>query len=117
MRQSNLFNDFSRFIGGLKEDFILKFEEAGNLAKDDIAIIVSKFDELKKFVNKEKVNENIKATQTAAGKLVKTLVDAVEDLREASEDAAEKRWYNTKNYYWIQRWSQRVLFFSIDSSI
>merc|ERR1711915_177721 len=73
----------------------------------DIGIIVNKFDELKKFVNAEKVKENMKATQTAAGKLVKSLVGAVKDLKEASEDAAEKsiihieKW-NSKND-WVNK--------------
>merc|ERR1711892_1356233 len=84
-----------KFVGGLKEDLSTKFEEAGKLAKEDIGIIVIKFDDLKKFVNTEKVKENMKATQTAAGKLVKSLVGAVKDLKEASEDAAEKSdWIN-----------------------
>jgi hypothetical protein len=30
--------------------------------------------------------------QTAASKLVKSLLEAVSDLKEAGEDAAEKRW-------------------------
>merc|ERR1712128_33683 len=79
-----------KFVGGLKEDLSTKFEEAGKLAKEDIGIIVNKFDDLKKFVNTEKVKQNIKTTQTAAGKLVNSLVGAVKDLKEASEDAAEK---------------------------
>merc|ERR1712106_486108 len=84
-----------KFVGGLKEDLSTKFEEAGKLAKEDIGIIVNKFDDLKKFVNTEKVKQNMKATQTAAGKLVKSLVGAVKDLKEASEDAAEKSdWIN-----------------------
>ena len=69
----------------------MKFEEAGNLAKEDIGIIVNKFDELKNMVNTEKVKENVKSAQTVAGKLVKNLVGAVNNLKEASEDAAEKR--------------------------
>jgi len=84
-----------KFVGGLKEDISTKFEEAGKLAKEDIGIIVNKFDELKTFVDTEKVKQNMKATQTAAGKLVKSLVGAVKDLKEASEDAAEKSdWMN-----------------------
>ena len=75
----------------MKNDLSTKFEEAGNLAKEDIGIIVNKFDELKNFVNTEKVKENVKSAQTATGKLVKSLVRAVKDLKEASEDAAEKR--------------------------
>ena len=75
----------------MKNDLSTKFKEAGNLAKEDIGIIVNKFDELKTFVNTENVKENAKATQIAAGKLVKSLVEAVKDMKEASEDAAEKR--------------------------
>merc|ERR1712083_742027 len=85
-----------KFVGGLKQDLGSRFQEAGRLAKEDIGIIVNKFDELKKFVNAEKVKENMKATQTAAGKLVKSLVGAVKDLKEASEDAAEKRYEANK---------------------
>merc|ERR1719167_567781 len=88
-----------KFVGGLKQDLGSRFQEAGRLAKEDIGIIVNKFDELKKFVNAEKVKENMKATQTAAGKLVKSLVGAVKDLKEASEDAAEKSdWVNKFRY-------------------
>ena len=72
----------------------LKFKEAGNLAKEDVGIIVNKFEELKSFVNTEKAKENMKATKIAAGKLVKSLVGAVKDLKEASEEAAEKRCQN-----------------------
>merc|ERR1711915_1050807 len=88
-----------KFVGGLKQDLGSRFQEAGRLAKEDIGIIVNKFDELKKFVNAEKVKENMKATQTAAGKLVKSLVGAVKDFKEASEDAAEKSdWVNKFRY-------------------
>merc|ERR1712013_631894 len=84
-----------KFVGSLKEDLSTKFEEAGTLAKEDIGIIVNKFDDLKNFVNTEQVTKNVKATQTAAGKLVKSLVGAVKNLKEASEDAAEKSdWIN-----------------------
>merc|ERR1719187_348164 len=48
----------NRFVGSLKNDLSAKFEEAGNLAKENIGIIVNKFDELKTFVNTEKVKEN-----------------------------------------------------------
>merc|ERR1719154_1006648 len=38
-----------KFVGGLKEDLGTKFEEAGKLAKEDIGMIVNKFDDLKKI--------------------------------------------------------------------
>ena len=69
----------------------IKFEEAGNLAGDDINMIMNKFEELRTFVRVEENKENKRATQTAAGKLVKSLVEAVKDLKEASKDASEKR--------------------------
>ena len=80
-----------RFVGGLKEVLSAKFGEAGVLAKENIGMFVSKFDELNTFVNNEKMKENRKATQKAAEKLVKILVEAVKDMKDASEDAAEKR--------------------------
>ena len=80
-----------RFIKGLKTDLGSKFDEAGNLAKKDIGIIVEKFDELKNFVDTDGVRENMKATQMAAAKLVKSLVGSIKSLKEASEEAAEKR--------------------------
>merc|ERR1719312_325930 len=84
-----------KFVSSLKEDLSTKFEEAGSIAKEDIGIIVNKFDDLKNFVNTEQATETVKATQTAAGKLVKSLVGAVKKLKEASEDAAEKSdWIN-----------------------
>ena len=71
------------------EHLSTKFEEAGNIAGEDISMIINKFEELKTFVSVEEKKEYKKATQTAAGKLVKSLVEAVKDLKEASEDASE----------------------------
>merc|ERR1711982_135942 len=82
-------------FNGLKEDLEIKFNEAGALAKDDINLILNKFEELKAFVNTDHIHENIKATKTASTKLLKNLVEAIKDLREASEEAAEKNdWAN-----------------------
>merc|ERR1712025_583999 len=82
-------------FNGLKEDLENKFNEAGALAKDDINLILNKFEELKAFVNTDHIHENIKATKTASTKLLKNLVEAIKDLREASEEAAEKNdWAN-----------------------
>merc|ERR1712227_48990 len=82
-------------FNGLKEDLETKFNEAGALAKDDINLILNKFEELKAFVNTKQIHENIKATKTASTKLLKNLVEALKDHREASEDAAEKNdWAN-----------------------
>jgi len=81
----------NRFVDGLKTDVSTKFNEAGQLAKEELNIIIAKFDELKSFVDNEQVHENLKATRTAAKKFVKTLVETVGNLKEATEDAAERR--------------------------
>merc|ERR1712240_413665 len=38
-------------VSGLKTDLTSKFDEAGKVAKEDINIIINKFEELKKFVD------------------------------------------------------------------
>merc|ERR1711982_188764 len=82
-------------FNGLKEDLEIKFNEAGALAKDDINLILNKFEELKAFVNADRIHENIKVTKTASNKLLKKLIEAIKDIREASEEAAEKNdWAN-----------------------
>merc|ERR1712227_450812 len=50
-----------RVFNGLKEDLETKFNEAGALAKDDINLILNKFEELKAFVNADRIHENIKS--------------------------------------------------------
>merc|ERR1712126_210902 len=53
-------------VSGLKTDLTSKFDEAGKVAKEDINIIINKFEELKKFVDADEVKENVKATNEAA---------------------------------------------------
>merc|ERR1719300_1148365 len=79
-----------KFIKGLKTDLGSQFDSAGRLAKEEIDLVVGKFDDLRKFVNSEGVQEHMQATRVAAAKLVKSLVGSVASLKEASEDAAEK---------------------------
>merc|ERR1719300_1383832 len=79
-----------KFIKGLKTDLGSQFDSAGRLAKEEIDLVVDKFDDLRKFVNSEGVQEHMQATRVAAAKLVKSLVGSVASLKEASEDAAEK---------------------------
>merc|ERR1712173_369494 len=79
-----------KFIEGLKTDLGSKFDTAGKLAKDEIDMVVEKFDDLRKFVDTEGVQQHMQATRVAAAKLVKSLVGSVASLKEASEDAAEK---------------------------
>merc|ERR1712098_735534 len=76
-------------VSGLKTDLTSKFDEAGKLAKEDINIIINKFEELKKFVDADGVKENVKATKEAAANLVKSLVGSIKKLKEASEEAAD----------------------------
>merc|ERR1711881_301345 len=79
-----------KFIKGLKTDLGSKFDTAGKLAKEEIDLVVDKFDDLRKFVDTEGVQKHMQATRVAAAKLVKSLVGSVASLKEASEDAAEK---------------------------
>merc|ERR1719447_2440913 len=79
-----------KFIKGLKTDLGSKFDSAGRLAKEEIDLVVDKFDDLRKFVDTEGVQEHMQATRVAAAKLVKSLVGSVASLKDASEDAAEK---------------------------
>merc|ERR1719249_428960 len=79
-----------KFIKGLKTDLGSQFDSAGRLAKEEIDLVVDKFDDLRKFVDSEGVQEHMQATRVAAAKLVKSLVGSVASLKEASEDAAEK---------------------------
>merc|ERR1712130_954218 len=79
-----------KFIKGLKTDLGSQFDSAGRLAKEEIDLVVDKFDDLRKFVNSEGVQEHMQATRVAAAKLVESLVGSVASLKEASEDAAEK---------------------------
>jgi hypothetical protein len=84
-------NQAKRFVSALQHvDLASKFDEAGKLAKADIDVIVNKFEELKIFASEHKTS-SLKATKVAAGKLLKSLLGAFKDLREASDDAAEER--------------------------
>merc|ERR1712004_517247 len=79
-----------KFISGLKTDLGSKFDGAGKLAKDEIDMVVEKFDDLRKFADTDGVKQHMQATRIAAAKLVKSLVGSVASLKEATEDAAEK---------------------------
>merc|ERR1711974_114891 len=79
-----------KFIKGLKTDLGSQFDSAGRSAKEEIDLVVEKFDDLRKFVDSEGVQQHMQATRVAAAKLVKSLVGSVASLKEASEDAAEK---------------------------
>merc|ERR1712173_568774 len=79
-----------KFITGLKTDLGSKFDGAGKLARDEIDMVVEKFDDLRKFVDSDGVKQHMQATRIAAAKLVKSLVGSVASLKEATEDAAEK---------------------------
>merc|ERR1712203_728987 len=79
-----------KFITGLKTDLGSKFDGAGKLAKDEIDMVVEKFDDLRKFADTDGVKQHMQATRIAAAKLVKSLVGSVASLKEATEDAAEK---------------------------
>ena len=75
----------------MKEDFETKFGDIGSIAKDEVDRILQKFAELKSLMDTDQFNSNIKTAQTASVKFLKSLIGAVDDLRDASEDAAEER--------------------------
>merc|ERR1719460_792991 len=79
-----------KFIKGLKTDLGSKFNSAGRLAKKELDLVVDKFDDLRKFVDNDGVQQHMQATRIAAAKLVKSLVGSVASLKEATEEAAEK---------------------------
>merc|ERR1712037_686458 len=79
-----------KFVNGLKTDLGSKFDSAGRLAKGEIDLVIEKFDDLRKFVDNEGVQQHMQATRVAAAKLVKSLVGSVASLKEGTEDAAEK---------------------------
>merc|ERR1711935_759180 len=62
-----------KFTKGLQADLGSRFDEAGKLARDDINIVVEKFDDLRKFVEADGVRDHMKAARVAAAKLVKSL--------------------------------------------
>merc|ERR1711934_1174694 len=79
-----------KFVKGLKTDLGSKFDSAGRLAKKEIDLVVDKFDDLRKFVDNDGVQQHGQATRMGAAKLLKSLVGSVASLKEATEDAAEK---------------------------
>merc|ERR1712147_557916 len=77
-----------KFITGLKTDLGSKFDGAGKLAKDEIDMVVEKFDDLRKFVDTDGVKQHMQATRIAAAKMKSSL---------------DKRWQEIK-----AKWEQIV---------
>merc|ERR1712015_134325 len=51
-----------KFTRGLQADLGSRFDEADRLAREDINIVVEKFDDLRKFVEADGVGDHMKAT-------------------------------------------------------
>ena len=79
-----------RFMMGLKDDLLKTFNDKFGI-NEDVAAILGKFNDLKTFITPNDVPKNLKTLQVASEKFLKSLLGAVDDLREANEDAAETR--------------------------
>lgn len=75
---------------GLKDDLLKTFNDKFGI-NEDVTAILGKFNDLKTFITPNSVPKNLKTFQVASEKFLKSLLGAVDDLREANEDAAETR--------------------------
>ena len=79
-----------RLMMGLKDDLLKTFNDKFGI-NEDVAAILGKFNDLKTFITLNDVPKNLKTLQVASEKFLKSLLGAVDDLREANEDAAETK--------------------------
>ena len=79
-----------RLMMGLKDDLLKTFNDKFGI-NEDVAAILGKFNDLKTFITPNDVPKNLKTLQVASEKFLKSLLGAVDDLREANEDAAETK--------------------------
>merc|ERR1712079_677708 len=87
-----------KLMMGLKDDLLKTFNDKFGINEDVIAIL-GKFNDLKTFITPNIVPKNLKTFQVASEKFLKSLLGAVDDLREANEDAAEtSNWSDSFNY-------------------
>merc|ERR1712038_1401081 len=69
------------------------------MGNEDVTAILGKFNDLKTFITPSSVPKNLKTFQVASEKFLKSLLGAVDDLREANEDAAEtSNWSESFNF-------------------
>merc|ERR1712173_384530 len=87
-----------KLMMGLKDDLLKTFNDKFGI-NEDVAVILGKFNDLKTFITPNDVPKNLKTLQVASEKFLKSLLGAVDDLREANEDAAEtNNWSDSFNY-------------------
>jgi len=85
----------NQFMESLDEDFGSKFGEVGIIAKQEMEHLLEKFKDLKSMIDTQKFQSNVDAAKTASLKFLKSIIGAVEDLQEASDEAAEESdWVN-----------------------
>merc|ERR1712079_163761 len=87
-----------KLMMGLKDDLLKTFNDKFGI-NEDVTAILGKFNDLKTFITPNSVPKNLKTFQVASEKFLKSLLGAVDDLREANEDAAEtSNWRDSFNY-------------------
>merc|ERR1712079_141636 len=87
-----------KLMMGLKDDLLKAFNDKFGI-NEDVTAILGKFNDLKTFITPNSVPKNLKTFQVASEKFLKSLLGAVDDLREANEDAAEtSNWSDSFNY-------------------
>merc|ERR1712061_258793 len=87
-----------KLMMGLKDDLLKTFNDKFGI-NEDVTAILGKFNDLKTFITPNIVPKNLKTFQVASENFLKSLLGAVDDLREANEDAAEtSNWSDSFNY-------------------
>merc|ERR1719471_930569 len=81
-------------VDGLKATLVANFQDK-ILSEKDLAAVLSKFDELKMFVNGNLLSSNMKSLKIASLKFLKSLLGAVKDIKEANEENSGKSWFKT----------------------
>ena len=79
-----------RLVDGLKATLVANFQDK-IMSEKDLAAVLSKFDELKMFVNGNLLSSNMKSLKIASLKFLKSLLGAVKDIKEANEENSGKR--------------------------
>merc|ERR1711862_505168 len=82
-------------VDGLKATLVANFQDK-IMSEKDLASVLSKFDELKMFVNGNLLSSNMKSLKIASLKFLKSLLGAVKDIKEANEENSGKSWFKNK---------------------
>jgi len=84
-----------KLVDGLKATLVVNFQDK-IMSEKDLAAVLSKFDDLKKFVNGNLMSSNMKSLKIASLKFLKSLLGAVRDIKEANEENSGKSWFKNK---------------------